>query len=110
MDKDDKLRLAEIHAMVKTLSVDLQFLRRHRNVLFGTPVLEFNEVCSVLHLSARQVQRLRERKELVGFNVGRRRLYFQTEIYDYPPVWREKTSNIPNSQWNSDYGSTEQSQ
>ena len=55
MDKDDKLRLAEIHAMVKTLSVDLQFLRRHRNVLFGTPVLEFNEVCSVLHLSARQV-------------------------------------------------------
>lgn len=44
MDKDDKLRLAEIHAMVKTLSVDLQFLRRHRNVLFGTPVLEFNEV------------------------------------------------------------------
>ena len=31
----------------------------------------------------RQVQRLRERKELVGFNVGRRRLYFQTEIYDY---------------------------
>ena len=59
MDKDDKLRLAEIHAMVKTLSVDLQFLRRHRNVLFGTPVLEFNEVCSVLHLSARQVQRLR---------------------------------------------------
>lgn len=53
MDKDDKLRLAEIHAMVKTLSVDLQFLRRHRNVLFGTPVLEFNEVCSVLHLSAR---------------------------------------------------------
>ena len=81
MDKDDKLRLAEIHAMVKTISVDLQFLRRHRNVLFGTPVL--NEVCSVLHLSARQVQRLRERKELVGFNVGRRRLYFQTEIYDY---------------------------
>ena len=64
MDKDDKLRLAEIHAMVKTISVDLQFLRRHRNVLFGTPVLEFNEVCSVLHLSARQV-------------------YFQTEIYDY---------------------------
>ena len=105
MDKDDKLRLAEIHAMVKTISVDLQFLRRHRNVLFGTPVLEFNEVCSVLHLSARQVQRLRERKELVGFNVGRRRLYFQTEI-----VWREKTSNIPNSQWNSDYGATEQSQ
>ena len=83
MDQDDKLRLAEIHAMVKTISVDLQFLRRHRNVLFGTPVLEFNEVCSVLHLSARQVQRLRERKELVGFNVGRRRLYFQTEIYDY---------------------------
>lgn len=83
MDKDDKLRLAEIHATVKTISVDLQFLRRHRNVLFGTPVLEFNEVCSVLHLSARQVQRLRERKELVGFNVGRRRLYFQTEIYDY---------------------------
>jgi len=109
MDKDDKLRLAEIHAMVKTLSVDLQFLRRHRNVLFGTPVLEFNEVCSVLHLSARQVQRLRERKELVGFNVGRRRLYFQRSMTT-SPVWREKTSNIPNSQWNSDYGSTEQSQ
>ena len=83
MDKHDKLRLAEIHAMVKTLSVDHQFLRRNRTVLFGTPVLEFYEVCSVLPLSSRQVQRLRERKALVGFNVGRRRLYFQTEIYDY---------------------------
>ena len=110
MDKDDKLRLAEIHAMVKTLSVDLQFLRRHRNVLFGTPVLEFNEVCSVLHLSARQVQRLRERKELVGFNVGRGACTFRRRSMTTSPVWREKTSNIPNSQWNSDYGSTEQSQ
>ena len=110
MDKDDKLRLAEIHAMVKTISVDLQFLRRHRNVLFGTPVLEFNEVCSVLHLSARQVQRLRESKELVGFNVGRRRCTFRRRSTTTSPVWREKTSNIPNSQWNSDYGSTEQSQ
>ena len=82
-DKDDKLRFAEIHTMVKTISVDLQFLRRHRNELFGTPVLEFNEVCSVLHLSACQVQRLRERNELVGFNVGHRRLYFQMEVYAY---------------------------
>lgn len=110
MDKDDKLRLAEIHAMVKTLSVDLQFLRRHRNVLFGTPVLEFNEVCSVLHLSARQVQRLRERKELVGFTWGAGACTFRRRSMTTSPVWREKTSNIPNSQWNSDYGSTEQSQ
>ena len=51
-DKDDKLRFAEIHTMVKTISVDLQFLRRHRN-------------------------------ELVGFNVGHRRLYFQMEVYAY---------------------------
>jgi len=57
MDKDDKLRLAEIHATVKTISVGR-----------GGPG---------------RARRLRERKELVGFNVGRRRLYFQTEIYDY---------------------------
>ena len=111
MDKDDKLRLAEIHAMVKTLSVDLQFLRRHRNVLFGTPVLEFNEVCSVLHLSARQVHAPSvSAKNSSGSTWGAGACTFRRRSMTTSPVWREKTSNIPNSQWNSDYGSTEQSQ
>lgn len=51
--------------MVKELHVDFQFLRRHRNVLFGTPILETDEVCAMLHLSVRHVRRLREKKELV---------------------------------------------
>lgn len=96
MEKDDKTLLAEIHAMVEELHVDFQFLRRHRNVLFGTPILEFDEVCAVLHLSARQVQRLRERKELVGFNIGRRRMYFQTEVYAYISKLEKETKRQMN--------------
>lgn len=65
MEQDEKTQLAEIHAMVKELHVDFQFLRRHRNVLFGTPILETDEVCAMLHLSVRHVRRLREKKELV---------------------------------------------
>lgn len=75
--------------MVKELHVDFQFLRRHRNVLFGTPILETDEVCAMLHLSVRHVRRLREKKELVGFNLGRRRMYFLTEVNDYSSKLRK---------------------
>ena len=82
-DKDEKTLLVETHALVKELHTTFHYLRRHRSVLFGTPILEFDEVCAVLHLSARQVRRPREREELVGFNIGRRRMYFQTEVNAY---------------------------
>ena len=61
----------------------MQFLRKHRNVLSGTPILEFDEVCSLLRQSARSVRRLRETGQLVGFTFGRRRFYAMTEVQSF---------------------------
>lgn len=72
--------LTDIYKLVKGLFEDHQFLRKHRNMLHGTPILEFDEVCSMLRLSERSVRRLRESGKLVGFTYGRRRFYSQHEV------------------------------
>jgi len=43
-------------------------------------MLEFPEVRERLKQSERQVRRLRESGELVGFTIGRRRMYLQSEV------------------------------
>lgn len=60
MDKETEAQLTAIRRQLATLCEDMQFLRKHRNVLSGTPILEFDEVCSLLRQSARSVRRLRE--------------------------------------------------
>lgn len=72
--------LLETRRLIKGLYEDFQFLRKHRNMLHGTPVLEFNEVCSMLRQSERSVRRLRETGQLVGFTYGRRRFYSLREV------------------------------
>lgn len=73
MDKETEAQLTAIRRQLATLCEEMQFLRKHRNVLSGTPILEFDEVCSLLRQSARSVRRLRETGQLVGFTFGRRR-------------------------------------
>ena len=46
-------------------------------------VLDYLDVAQVLHISVRQLRRLHNSGELVGFKVGRRRYYFVTEVQAY---------------------------
>lgn len=43
--------LLETRRLIKGLYEDFQFLRKHRNMLHGTTVLEFDEVCSMMRQS-----------------------------------------------------------
>ena len=46
-------------------------------------VLDYLDVAQVLHISTRQLRRLHNSGELVGFKAGRRRYYFVTEVQAY---------------------------
>lgn len=46
-------------------------------------VLDYLDVAQVLHISVRQLRRLHNSGELVGFKAGRRRYYFVTEVQAY---------------------------
>ena len=43
MDKETEAQLTAIRRQLATLCEEMQFLRKHRNVLSGTPILEFDE-------------------------------------------------------------------
>lgn len=75
--------IAAIWDIVKEIRADVRILRRHHNVLGGTPILEFGEVCQMLKQSERQVRRYRESGQLVGFSFNRRRLYTLTEVEEF---------------------------
>ncbi|MFR6382765.1 MULTISPECIES: helix-turn-helix domain-containing protein [unclassified Alistipes] len=49
----------------------------------GDPILDFYDTCRMLHLSERQVRRLREEKKLTGFLLGAKRMYRYSEIKRY---------------------------
>lgn len=46
-------------------------------------VLDYLDVCQILHISIRQLRRLQQSGELQGFKAGRRRYYLSSEISDY---------------------------
>ena len=69
--------------IVMEILEDVRTLRTRQNVLMGDPMLEFPEVCERLKQSERQVRRLRESGELVGFTIGRRRMYLQSEVDEF---------------------------
>ena len=52
-------------------------------MLDGDPMLDFSEVCQILHQSERQVRRYREQGRLVGFNFGHRRMYLLSEVQEF---------------------------
>lgn len=72
--------LNQVLRMVHEILDEIRQMKRHRNMLGGTPILEFNEVCAMLHLSERQVRRLRETGQLEGFVFNRRRMYSLEEV------------------------------
>ncbi len=58
----------EILEIVREIREDVSYMKRHRNMLCGMPVLEVDEVCDLLKMSD------------VGFRFGRRLLFSSAEI------------------------------
>ena len=50
-------RLDEILEIVREIREDIAYMKRHRNMLCGTPILEVSEVCDLLKISDRQLRR-----------------------------------------------------
>ena len=63
----------EILEIVREIREDVSYMKRHRNMLCGMPVLEVDEVCDLLKMSDRQLRRYRTAGQLVGFRFRLRR-------------------------------------
>ena len=74
----------EILEIVREIREDVSYMKRHRNMLCGMPVLEVDEVCDLLKMSDRQLRRYRTSGQLVGFRFGRRLLFSSAEITRLP--------------------------
>ena len=94
MDENMNEQITRILNIVTDILEDVRLLRHRQNVLMGDPMLEFHEVCEKLRQSERQVRRLRETGELVGFTIGRRRMYLQSEVDEF--IQRSKKQNKSN--------------
>lgn len=46
-------------------------------------ILDFQDVCQLLHISLRHLRRLKTEKKLIGFKIGRRRFYRASEVRQY---------------------------
>ncbi len=46
-------------------------------------MLDFSEVCQLLHQSEREVRRYREQEHLVSLTIGRHRMYLLSEVRDF---------------------------
>lgn len=80
-------KLEQIHA-------DIKVIKSRSNMLDGEPMLSFDEVCHVLNMSERQVRRFREEKKLVGFLVGRRRMYMNSEVLKFIEMIKKEEKKI----------------
>ncbi|MCX4282012.1 helix-turn-helix domain-containing protein [Alistipes muris] len=94
MNENRDEQINRILNIVMEILEDVRTLRTRQNVLMGDPMLEFPEVCEMLKQSERQVRRLRESGELVGFTIGRRRMYLQSEVDDF--IQRSRKQNKHN--------------
>ena len=52
--------ISRILAIVTEILEEVHYLKEHRSMLEGDPLLEFSEVCQMLRQSERQVRRYRE--------------------------------------------------
>ena len=75
--------ISRILRIVLEILEDVRYLKEHRSMLDGNPMLDFSEVCQILHQSERQVRRYREQGRLVGFNFGHRRMYLLSEVQEF---------------------------
>lgn len=87
MEENDTLKLlsttTEIRQKLDDMHKDLLAVKKQHNMIDGDPILDFYDTCRMLHLSERQVRRLREEKKLTGFLLGAKRMYRYSEIKRY---------------------------
>ena len=73
----------EILEIVREIRQDIASMKRHRNMLCGTPVLEVSEVCELLKICDRQLRRYRTNGQLVGFHFGKRLMFSAAEVTQF---------------------------
>ncbi|MBS5524556.1 MAG: helix-turn-helix domain-containing protein [Alistipes sp.] len=83
MEEQTKEEISKILRLVLEILEEIRYLKEHRSMLEGDPMLEFSEVCQMLRQSERQVRRYREQGRLVGFNFGHRRMYLLSEVQEF---------------------------
>lgn len=83
MEEQTKEEISKILRLVLEILEEIHYLKEHRSMLDGDPMLEFSEVCQMLRQSERQVRRYREQGRLVGFNFGHRRMYLLSEVQEF---------------------------
>ncbi|MBP3529491.1 MAG: helix-turn-helix domain-containing protein [Alistipes sp.] len=83
MEEQTKEEISKILRLVLEILEEIHYLKEHRSMLEGDPMLEFSEVCQMLRQSERQVRRYREQGRLVGFNFGHRRMYLLSEVQEF---------------------------
>ena len=86
-------QITRILNIVTDILENVRTLCNRQNVLMDDPMLEFPEVCEKLRQSKRQVRWFRETGELVGFTIGRRRMYLQSEVDDFIQRSREQSKH-----------------
>ena len=82
----------EILEIVRDIREDISYMKRHRNMLCGMPILEVAEVCDLLKMSDRQLRRYRTSGQLTGFRFGRRLLFSSAEITQFIELFIYKFS------------------
>lgn len=78
---------------VKTIANILQSTSRSQQQEPEDVILDYQDVCQLLHISLRHLRRLYASGELVGFKLGRRRFYRTSEVRQYIRKIEETNTN-----------------
>ena len=93
-------RLDEILEIVREIREDIAYMKRHRNMLCGTPILEVSEVCEVLGLDRHQLEQCRKKRMIRARAVNGQMMYDAYELialteHFYRRKLRKTLSRIP---------------
>lgn len=75
-------QLSALLAEIQALHPEIKSPDKHVKEADDT-VLDYLDVCQILHISIRQLRRLQQSGDLQGFKNGRRRYYLSSEISAY---------------------------
>lgn len=78
---------------VEAISNALQNVSRNQQQEPEDVILDYQDVCQLLHISLRHLRRLYASGELVGFKLGRRRFYRTSEVRRYIRKIEETNTN-----------------
>ncbi|MFR2524378.1 helix-turn-helix domain-containing protein [Alistipes putredinis] len=87
-DKQDETLCLRILDRIEALSVQIDELKRDERDI----VLDYLDVCQVLHISVRHLRRLYHNKDLIGFKIGRRRFYRNSEVQQFIRKMEQKST------------------